>query len=789
MINLDWVKDYIDIGGTSPEELAEKVTKAGINIEKIIDNHIPHLVIGEVITCKDHPNSDHLKVCEVNTGSQCVQIVCGAPNVKEGQKVIVALPHCVLPIGPIEETSLRGVKSEGMLCALCELGFEEKTEENYAKGIAVLPADAPLGADPLQYLGLDDVVYELDVHKHRNNDCYYHIGFAYIVGAILNRRVKLPEVKFDVCKNEVSDYISLNVDTTKCPYYLGRMVKDVKIGPTPEFIKRRLNSVGIRSINNVVDISNYVMLEFGQPLHFFDRDSLGNDILVRDAKNGEEIITLDGQKRVLNSNDIVITDGNKPVCIAGVMGGENTAVTETTKRIFIESAIFDAVSIRNTASKLNLKSEASIRYGKGLNYEYTNIAMDRACELLEKYAGATVLSGTVTYDDIVKTPKVVSFRAEDINGLLGTTISASDIKLELNKLEFSFEKRDDVYRVTIPNRRLDIEENINDIAEEIGRLYGYHNLKGTLPKVETKRGKYLKDVWYAKVIGQRMRSLGLNEVRTYTLVSRAMDELFDYEGREAIALPNPMSSDKEIIRTSILASLVNVYEYNMKRRVSDIFIYEIGKTYDRNYDEDLKLAMLMRGNLISNSVGGVSLQADFYLLKGMVENVLNYMVMRGRYDFAVCEDAKGMHPYVTANILLDGKVIGVLGRVHPAIVKDEVYVCELSLNALMGKVDKICYVSPSKYPSISKDLAFVVDRGVSTRDVEGVIRMADDSLLADIRLFDVYVGENIPSGKKSLAYTLVFQSAERTLTEDEVMDIMDRIVEALQREIGAELRK
>lgn len=789
MINLDWVKDYIDIEGISPEELAERVTKAGINIEKIITNNIDNLVIGEVITCKEHPNSDHLKVCEVNTGSQCVQIVCGASNVGVGQKVIVALPDAVLPEGPIQETNLRGVKSEGMLCALYELGLEEKTEENYAKGIAILPADAPLGGNPLQFLGLNDVVYELDVHKHRNNDCYYHIGFAYIVGAILNRRVTLPEVKFGVCEDNVSDYMGLKVDTAKCPYYLGRMVKDVKIGPTPEFIKHRLNSVGIRSINNVVDISNYVMLEFGQPLHFFDKDSLGNDILVRDAKDGEEIITLDGQKRILNGNDIVITDGNKPVCIAGVMGGENTAVTEKTKSIFIESAIFDAVSIRNTASKLNLKSEASIRYGKGLNYEYTNMAMDRACELLEKYAGATVLSGTVIYDNIVKTPKVVSFRAEDINGLLGTTIRAEDIELELNKLEFAFEKRDDVYRVTIPNRRLDIEENINDIAEEIGRLYGYHNLKGTLPKVETKRGRYLKDVWYAKVIGQRMRSLGLNETRTYTLVSRAMAELFGYEGRGAIALPNPMSSDKEIIRTSILSSLLNVYEYNMKRRVSDVFIYEIGKTYDSNYEEDLKLAMLMRGNLVSNSAEGISLRADFYLLKGMVEDVLNYMGMRGRYDFAVCEDAKGMHPYVTAKILLDGKVIGILGRVHPEITKDGVYVCELSLNALMGKVDRICYVSPSKYPSVSKDLAFIVDKGVSTREIEEVIRKVDDSLLADIRLFDVYEGENIPSGKKSLAYTLVFQSTERTLTEDEVMGITNRIMDVVQREIGAELRK
>ena len=791
MISLEWVKDYIDISDQDLEELAVKITQSGINVEKVITNHIDNLVVGEVIDCVNHPDSDHLHVCQVAVSENDVlQIVCGAPNVRKGLKVVVALPGAVLPGDfVIKKSKIRGVESNGMLCALYELGLEEKTDEAYASGIEELDSSVKVGDDPIKVLGLDDTLYELDIHKHRNNDCYYHIGFAYEIGAILNRPVKLPELSFKEDKDSVENHFSLDVETDKCPFYLAKMVKNVKIGESPEFIKKRLVAAGMRSINNVVDISNYVMLEFGQPLHFFDSDSLGSNVLVRDARDGEEIITLDGQKRVLNNDDIVITDGNKPVCIAGVMGGDNTAVTENTKSLFIESAIFDAVSIRNTASKLNLKSEASIRYGKGLNYEYTDMAMDRACELLEMYAGATVLSGTVSFDNIVKTPRVVSFRAEEINGLLGTTISDSDIELELNKLGFDFLKRDGVYIVTIPNRRLDIEENINDIAEEIGRLYGYHNLKGTLPRVETKRGRYLGDVWYSKVIGQRMRSLGFNEVRTYTLVSRAMAELFNYEGADFIALPNPMSSDKEIIRTSILASLLNVYEYNMKRRVSDIFIYEIGKTYDRNFDEDLKLAMLMRGDFISNSVSGVSVKGDFYLLKGMVENVLNYMGMRGRYDFDICEDAKGMHPYVTAKILLDGKLIGVLGRVHPAIVKDEVFVCELSVKALMGKVDRICYVSPSKYPSICKDLAFIVDKGVSTRDVEGVIWGVNDSLLADIRLFDVYVGDNIPSDKKSLAYSLVFQSRERTLTEEEVMGIMERIVEALQREIGAELRK
>ena len=404
MIDLEWVKDYIDINDQDLKELAVKITKAGINIEKVITNHIDNLVIGEVIECEMHPDSDHLHVCKVNVGDKVLQIVCGASNVRKGLKVIVALPGAILP-GDVEikKSKIRGVESNGMLCALYELGLEEKTEEAYNKGIYEVNDDAIVGMDAMEYLGLDNTLYELDVHKHRNNDCYYHIGFAYEIGAILNRKVTLPDDTTHPIKDSVQKHFNLKVETDKCPYYLAKMVTDVKIGESPEFIKRRLNAYGMRSINNVVDISNYVMLEYGQPLHFFDKDSLGDNILVREAFEGEQIKTLDGIERKLTKNDIVITDGDKPVCIAGVMGGENTEVTDNTKNILIESAIFDGVSIRNTSNRLDLRSEASIRYGKGLSYEYTLKAIERACHLLEKYAGAKVLSGTVCHDKVDKT--------------------------------------------------------------------------------------------------------------------------------------------------------------------------------------------------------------------------------------------------------------------------------------------------------------------------------------------------------------------------------------------------
>ena len=623
MISLNWIKDYIDIENEDLKELAVKITKAGINVEKVITKNMEHLVIGEVLECIDLPDSDHLHVCQVNIGDKVTQIVCGAPNVRKGLKVVVALPGAVLPGDfEIKASKIRGVESNGMLCALYELGLEEKTEEAYNRGIEELNSDAPVGADPLMYLGLDDTLYELDVHKHRNNDCYYHIGFAYEIAAILNKKVTLPEASFTEISDNINDHFTLGVETEKCPYYMAKMVTDVEIKESPDFIKKRLISAGMRPINNVVDISNYVMLEYGQPMHFFDKDKLGDKIVVRDARDGEEITTLDEKDRVLKSSDIVITDGEKSVCIAGVMGGLNTEVDENTKTILIESAIFDATSIRYTAGNLNLRSEASIRYGKGLNYEYTEKAMMRACHLLEKYANAKVLSGVVLHDKVDKTEKTVVFKAEDVNKLLGITISTDDVKVELERLDFEYKLEHDTFNVVIPRRRLDIDPNVNYIAEEIGRLYGYHNLVSTLPRVPLRRGEYVGDVKYRKLISKRLRTLGLNECKTYTLTSPDMAKMFKYEEKENVVLPNPMSMDKSIVRTSILPSLIGTYEYNKSRKVSDVLLYEISKVYDVNYTEDTKIAILMKGNYITNSWQG-NTKIDFYLVKGIVENLLD----------------------------------------------------------------------------------------------------------------------------------------------------------------------
>ena len=788
MISLEWVKDYIDIENEDLKELAVKITKAGINVEKVITNHIANLVIGEVIECEKHPDSDHLHVCKVDVG-EIKQIVCGAHNVRKGIKVIVALPGCILPGDfEIKVGKIRGVESSGMICALFELGIEEKTEENYNKGIAELETDLKNGSDANLYLGTNDTLYELDIHKHRNNDCYYHIGFAYEIASILNKKVKLPELSYKEISENVKDIVTLKVNTPNCPYYSTKIVRNVKIGESPDFIKRRLISAGMRPINNVVDISNYVMLEFGQPLHFFDLKKLGNNILVRQANKDEQIRTLDGIDRVLSEKDIVITDGITPVCIAGVMGGENTDVDDTTTDILIESAIFDAISIRYTAANLNLRSEASIRYGKGLNYEYTDNALDRACHLLEKYAGATILSGKVIHDTIDKTEKVVKFKTSEVSVLLGLTLSDDDVKVELERLDFKYKYDDGLFTVTIPNRRLDIDPNVNDIAEEIGRLYGYHNLISTLPTVKTRRGVYVGDVKLRKDISKRLRTLGLNEVKTYTLTSPDMAKTFKYDNKEQVVLPNPMSIDKSIIRTSILPSLVNVYEYNKARKVKDILLYEISKTYDKEYNEDSKVAILMSGNYITNNWQGTTTKCDFYVLKGIVQNLLDYLGFKNRYTFEASVAAE-IHPGISAKIFLDREEIGILGRVHPNHIKEEVYVCEVSMTKIYNKQTKpLKYKETSKYPAIEKDLAFVVKKDVSSEDIKTQIKKSGGRLLTNVEVFDVYVGDKIGNDEKSIAYNLKFEDSAKTLTEEEVMTIFNKVIMDVENKLNARVR-
>ena len=787
MISMNWVKDYIDLEGENLEEIADKVTKAGINVEHVISNNINNLVIGKVLSCTNHPDSDHLHVCNVDVGSETIQIVCGAPNVKEGIKVIVALPGAILPGNfEIKKGKIRGIESNGMICALFELGLEEKTEENYNKGIHVLEEKAPVGKDAFEYLGISDTLYDLDVHKHKNNDCRYHIGFAYEIGTILGKKVTLPESDYKTIQDDINNQFKLTVDTNKCTYYKAKMVKDLKIGESPEFIKRRLTNAGMRSINNIVDISNYVMLEYGQPLHFFDKEKLGNTIKVRMANENEKVITLDEEERTLTNEDIVITDGNKVVAIAGVMGALNTDVDNHTTTVLIESAIFNATNIRKTARRLNLRSEASLRYEKGLNFEYTDAALDRACYLLEKYADGKVLSGTASYDNEDKKEKKIVFTTDKINSLLGLDLSNKDIENQLEKLDFKYSLKDGQFETIIPRRRLDIEENVNDIAEEIGRLYGYHNLKNTLPLLPTKHGAYEHSIKIRKDISKRMRNLGLNETRTYSLVDKKNADMF-YKERELVLIPNPMSNDRSVLRKTMIPSMLDVIKYNKSRGLKDISIYEISKVFYDDFKEENHLAVALTGNYISNKWQGINIKSDFYVLKGICEKLLDYKGLKNRYSF-VMSNEESLHPGISADILLDRKKVGFLGRIHPKINKDDIYVMEISINDIDVQTKPLKYKQSSKYPEIKKDVAFIVPLEMTNEQIETEIKRAGGRLLTNIEVFDVYTGENVSDNEKSIAYNLTFSSLEKTLTDEEVMNVFNNIIEKVETKLNVKLR-
>lgn len=787
MISMKWVSDYVDIKDEDLNVLADKITKAGVNVEHVITNHIDKLVIGKVIECENHPDSDHLHVCKVDVKNEILQIVCGAPNVREGLKVIVALPGAILPENfEIKKSKIRGIESNGMLCALFELGLEEKTEENYDKGIEELSSDAPIGENPIKYLDLEDTLYDLDIHKHKNNDCTNHIGFAYEVGTILGKKVTLPSTDYKCIDDNINNHFKLSVETENCSYYKSKMVTDLKIEESPEFIKKRLVSAGMRSINNIVDISNYVMLEFGQPLHFFDKEKLGNEIVVRMAKENEKVRTLDSIDRVLNEKDIVITDGNRVVAIAGVMGAENTDVDKNTKTVLIESAIFSSNNIRHTERHLNLRSEASMRYEKGLNYEYTNMALDRACHLLEKYANGKVLDGEVLYDNEDKKLKKINFTTEKINSILGINMTNEDIKNELNKLGFEFTLTDNLFSTIIPRRRLDIEENVSDIAEELGRLYGYHNLKNTLPNLPTKKGGYSKEVILKKIISKRLRTLGLNEVRTYSLVDEK-SALMVEDNKMQVKVPNPMSKDKSYLRKNIVSSLFKVVDYNKSRNLKDIMIYEVGKTFFNDFEEENKMAILLTGNYMENNITKNYVKTDFYILKGMIENLLNYLGFKNRYSFK--ESTQNcLHPGISADIMLDREKIGFMGKIHPSIRKDDIYVAEISIDKLDIKTKPLKYKAGSIYPSIKKDLAFVVDNSVKAEEIEKIIKHAGTRILKSIEVFDVYTGEKLETGKKSLAFNLVFEDDNRTLTDEEVTAIFNNIIKEVEEKLDAKLR-
>ena len=785
-LSTNFVKDYVDID-VDLKTLAEDMTGVGNeydSAQKLIN--ATNLVVGEVIECEMHPDSDHLHVCKVNVGNEVLQIVCGAPNVRKGLKVIVALVGAELPGDfKIKAGKIRGVESNGMLCSIAELGLDSKfLKPEDKEGIHELPETAVPGEDPIKLMGMDDGVIDFELTANRG-DLLSILGMAYEIGAIYDKKVKDIDLSYNQSNEDINNSFKVNVKTDNCSIFLAKRVENVVIKESPTFIKNRLIASGIRPINNVVDISNYVMLEVGQPLHYYDADTLNGCLEVRMAEENEKLTTLDDVERTLSSEDIVISDGKKAIGLAGVMGGAETEITENTKNIMIESAIFDNVKIRKTSKEI-LRSEASNRFEKGLDPNRTYMAIERSCHLLEKYADAKIVGGLVKYDEASLEDTKIDVSLEKVNRVLGTTISKEDVLDVFRKLAFETEVNGDKITVSVPKRRIDISIE-EDLIEEVGRIYGVNNIEGKLPSLPLKQGSYNKTL---RNIRNKMIDLGLNETLSYILVNDKEATKYTTDNVEIVKLLDPMTEERNTLRYSMIPSLVKIYEYNKARNQKDVSIFEIGKGFykkDEQYGENLKLCALMTGE---RYLSVKSKQVDFYDIKGVAEELLNYLGYGGRYSFVVKDELpKEFHPYQTAQISVNNDVVGIIGKLHPNCTKDNVYVLEINLDKLLEKkTGKMKYKEISKFPSVKKDLAVVIDKDITSEEIARQIKKLAGNLLLGSKIFDVYTGENIEENKKSIAYSLEFGAADRTLTDDEINAILEKIIAGLEKQ-GAIIRK
>ena len=790
ILSTNFVKDFIDLDeDLDVKKIAEDMTRVGNeydSAEKLVP--ATNLVIGEILECEPHPDSDHLHLCKVDIGTGVLDIVCGAPNARQGLKVVVAQVGAELPGNlKIKKGNIRGQESNGMLCALYEIGIDKKyLSETDKNGICELPFDAPVGGDPIKFLELDDNVIDFELTANRG-DLLSMLGMAYELSSIYNKEVKEPDLSHKENGEDISKEFETKVETENCKLFLTRKVKNVAIKESPNFIKNRLIACGIRPINNVVDISNYVMLELGQPLHFYDADRLGNKIVVRMAENGEKLITLDNQERTLTEDDIVITDGKKIVGLAGVMGGLTTEVESDTKNVIIEAANFDSVKVRKTSNKI-LRSEASNRFEKGIDPARTYMAVERACHLLEKYADAKITTGMLKYDVTTNKEKEIEIEYKFINAVLGSNISKEDIIKTFEKLKFKVEPKEEVIKVTVPTRRIDISIK-EDLVEEVGRIYGVDNIQGKLPIVQMKMGTIDKTI---RKIRHKMSDLGLNETLTYVLINDKDVHKYTNDEFEELKLLDPITEDRNTLRYSMIPSLYKVYEYNKARENKDVCLFEIGKGFwkkQEEYGENQKICVLMTGTFYYKI--GYKKTVDFYDIKGVTEELLDFLGYENRYSFVIPQNPiKELHPRMCADISVNNDIIGVIGKIHPQIENEDVFVMEINLDKLLEKhVGKMKFKEISKFPSIKKDLSILVDKKITSKEIETKIKKKAGKLLQSIQVFDVYEGKNIlDNNKKSLAYSLVFGDPTRTLNDEEINETMEKIIEDLAKS-GMELRK
>jgi len=798
-VKLEWLNELVDLTGLSLEEIVRTVSLYSIEVEGV-DNmvHASDIVIGHVLTKEPHPDSDHLNLLTVDVKDEVLNIVCGAPNVDKGQYVIVAKIGCELDGFTIKKSKIRGYESCGMVCSLQELGIEKKyIEEKYASGIYYFEDKVEVGTPGAEALNLHDPVIELGLTPNRG-DLLSMLGVAYEMSAVFKRPLKPLVFEIQRKFDKSQEQIKIDIETPNCIAYYGQLIKNINLKPSPRWLSSRLIAFGIRPINNSVDITNYILALFGQPLHAFDYDKVGNHIVVKQGTDGDKFVTLDEQERTLSNYDIMITDGTNNLCLGGIMGGLDSEVTNETKNILLEAAVFDPSTIRKTATRLNLHSEASQRFERGVDVNRTKLALDYACYLFKELCEAEIVNEPGFNGIKEKADKEIKITAEDVNGLLGTTISKEEIKQILESLSF---KVNDDLTVFVPNRRPDITIK-EDIIEEVARVYGYDKLPLTHP-VDDSFGKHSLAQKKTKLIRNTLLGLGLDNVVTYSLVNESDNKVFTLnhqDNSENIELLMPLTEDRKILRKSLVPSLLNVMKYNFSRKNKDINIFEISKIYYKtegdisatNKFEKTVLAGALANEFSSTLWKGQKEIVDFYLVKGLLEQLAT--ALNTKFDFVKCEQqCNEMHPNRTASILWNEKIIGFIGQIHPkyALENDleNVYVFELLIDELLNEPEVINRYTPvNKLPNVERDIALVMKKDVPSNDVISCILKSDKQYLTNAYVFDLYEGDKINSDEKSLAVKLVFSSNE-PLTEEVINAKLKRILKDLQYKLNITLRQ
>lgn len=780
-ISKKWLSDYLDLNITM-EELADKfnaMSQEIADVYKLTD--VENVVVGEVLSKEKHPDADKLNVCQVNVG-ETTQIVCGAPNVDVGQKVIVALPGAVLPEFKIKKSKIRGVESNGMICSLAELGIDKKYCD--ASGIEVLPENAEVGMNPIEFLHLDDTVMELDLTPNRA-DLLSVMGAAYDTAALLDAELNLPYPH--VMEIDEENPVEVVLETENCMSYYTRVIKNVVIGESPKWLQARLIASGVRPINNVVDITNYIMLETGQPLHAFDLDKVKTDkIVVRMAHEGETLITLDDQERKLLPTDIMITNGEESVALGGVMGGANTEIDENTTYVLLESATFHPVHIRKTSRRLDLRSDASMRFEKGVDPNRAILALERATEMFASYAQGEVLSGVNYVDNNDLNEKEVSITLEFINNYVGKEYTLDEVMSVFDRLNFEYDVNDTEFVVKVPTRRQDITIK-QDLIEEIVRINGYDNVPLTLPKTVS-LGKLTETQKRNRRIKRILTGMGLDEVITYSLINEKQVHELTLDSEDYVKLMMPMSEDKAVMRHSALTGMLSAVKYNLARKNTDLAFFEMSNKYTKG--EDALLSIVVTGNELSQSWNNKAVPVDFYYLKGIVDTLLSDLGIEIEYKTA--ELGENYHPGQSAGLYQNGNLVGFIAKLHPKYEADndlnDTFVFEMNVSKIEFAEDIIKFVPIQKYPTMERDIAIEADRALPVGDMIEVIKNAGKKLLKGVEVFDVYTGEHIAEDKKSVAIKLYFNDPERTLETEEVSNRVEKIIEKLQNELKVKLR-